>query len=149
MKRMKLVLPAEKITVVAELLESEAPRTCAAIWQSLPHEGPLNHGIWSGPETYLMIDPSIRIEPENQAHHMQAGDIGYYTVRGGAIVDWPDDLSELAFFYGRGARPYMPTGPVSVNYFARVIDNLEGFASACDSIRTEGRSSLRVEQVLP
>ena len=145
-KRLRLVLPDADVTAIAELLESDAPKTCRSIWEALPFEGVLNHGIWSGPETYLMIDPSIRIAPENQTVQTQAGEIGYYTVEGGRIVDWPDDMSELAFFYGRGARPRMPTGPVAVNLFARVTENLEGFTRACDEIRRSGVTTLRVER---
>ena len=67
-KQLRLVLPDTDVmvTAIADLLESDAPRTCQTIWKALPLEGVLNHGIWSGPETYLMIDPSIRIAPENQ-----------------------------------------------------------------------------------
>jgi hypothetical protein len=145
-KQLRLVLPDADVTAIAELLESDAPRTCRTIWEALPFEGVLNHGIWSGPETYLMIDPSIRIAAENQTVQTQAGEIGYYTAEGGRIVDWPDDLSEIAFFYGRGARPRMPTGLVAVNLFARITENLEGFALACDEIRRSGVTTLRVER---
>jgi hypothetical protein len=145
-RRIRLLIPDADVTAIAELLETGAPTTCAAIWEALPFQGELNHGIWSGPETYLIIDPSIRVGPENQTVQTQAGEIGYYTVEGGRIVDWPNDLSELAFFYGRGSRPGMPTGPVAVNLFARIIDNLEGFANACDEIRRSGITTLRVER---
>ena len=117
-RRIRLCFPEENIESAADLFEGNAPKTCRAIWDALPVEGELNHAIWSGPETYLMIDPSIRIGPDNQTVQTQAGEIGYYTVPGGQIVDWPQDLAEIAFFYGRGARPHMPTGPVAVNLFA-------------------------------
>jgi len=61
-------------------------------------------------------------------------------------VDWPEDFAELAFFYGRGARPGMPTGPVAVNLFARIVENLDGFARVCDEIRRSGITPLRVER---
>lgn len=147
MKRnIRLVLPRVDITAVAQLLDNEAPATCAAIWDALPFAGKLNHGIWSGPETYLLIDPEIRLAPENQTVQTQAGEIGYYTAKGGTIVDWPEDLSELAFFYGRGARPTMPIGPVPVNLFARITDNLDAFARTCDEIRRSGITEIRVER---
>lgn len=145
-RHLHLVLPDADVTAIAELLDGQAPTTCDAIWDALPFEGDLNHGIWSGPETYLLIDPAIRIAPENQTVQTQAGEIGYYTVEAGRIVDWPDDLSELAFFYGRGARPGMPTGPVAVNLFARIVENLEEFARVCDEIRRSGITRIRVER---
>ena len=146
MKRLRLTLPEIDVRATATLLESDAPITCETLWSALPFEGSLQHGIWSGPETYVQIDPAIVLGPENQTHQTQAGDIGYYTTPGGRIIDWPDDLSELAFFYARGARPYMPTGPVSVNLFARITDNLVGFAAACDRIRLDGVTPICVER---
>ena len=144
MKQMKLLFPDDDVVALAELWENEAPRTSAAIWEALPLDGRLHHAIWSGPETYLPIDASIHPPPENQATLTQVGDIGYYAIEGGRIVDWPDDFAEIAFFYGRGARPSMPTGPVSMNLFAGIVDNLKGFAEICDRIRFDGVKRLRV-----
>ena len=126
------------------MFESEAPRTCERIWAELPFAGDLQHGQWSGPEAYLLLDPRIRVEAEHQASICVPGDIGFYAQKGGVMVDWPDDIAELCFMYGRGARPSMIDGPVPVNLFAQVDDNLEGFAEACRRLRVEGVKSFRV-----
>ena len=144
--RLRLLFPDEGEESFAELLEREAPRTCRAIWESLPLKGELIHGQWSGPETYLVIKASIRIGPENQTVRTAPGDIGYYAVEGGRLAGWPDDLAELAFFYDRGAVPSMITGPVAVNLFARVVDNLDGFAAMCRRVHREGVKRFRVER---
>ncbi|HXV60698.1 MAG TPA: DUF3830 family protein, partial [Vicinamibacteria bacterium] len=70
---MKLEFLDEKISATAILLEREAPRTCGLILQSLPFEGELVHGIWSGPETYLPIDPAILGPAEHQATSLVPG----------------------------------------------------------------------------
>jgi len=145
-QRIRLALSRDDVVAEAKLLEHEAPETCTTLWEALPLSGELQHAIWSGPETYLLIDPSIRVPPENQITRAEAGDIAFYSVTGGRIVDWPDDIAELAFFYGRGAQPAMPTGPVAVNLFARIVDNLAGFAEACERMRREGIQELRVER---
>ena len=145
--KVKLTGARDGVTVVAALLAEEAPRTCERIWSELPLEGELHHAIWSGPETYLLIDPAIRIGPEHQTVHPLPGEIGYYTLEGGQQIGWPDDISEIAFFYGRGARPSMPNGPVAVNLFARIVENLDGFAAFCGRIKREGLKSLRVEKL--
>lgn len=147
MTSVRLVFPDEDVMAVATLWEDVAPRTCETIWDALPFEGKLNHAIWSGPETYLLIDPSIRLAPENQATLTEVGDLGYYAAEGGRIIDWPEDFAEIAFFYGRGARPSMPTGPVAMNLFGNIVENLEGFAQVCDRIRFEGVKQLRIERV--
>jgi hypothetical protein len=41
----------------------------------------------------------------------------------------------------------MPNGPVAVNLFARVVDNLEGFAELCARMTREGVKHLRVEKL--
>jgi hypothetical protein len=145
-KRLRLTFPGDGVTATAELFEREAPETCRILWDALPFEGELNHAIWSGPETYLKIDPSIRIPPEHQTTHPYPGEIGFYSLPGGRLVDWPSDLSELAFFYGRGARPSMPDGPVAMNLFAWIVENLEGFSEICGRMRREGIKVLRVER---
>jgi hypothetical protein len=143
-KRLHLVFPEENVTAVAELLSREAPRTCEAIWRALPLEGDLIHAMWSGPETYFPIDPAIRAAPEHQTQHPLPGEIGYYSLPGGQIVGWPSDFAEIAFFYGRGSRPSMPTGPVSMNVFARIVENLEGFSRVCARIHLEGVKRLAI-----
>jgi hypothetical protein len=145
-KRLRLSFPSEEVTAIAALLEEEAPETCRILWNALPFQGELNHAIWSGPETYLPIDPGLRAPPEHQTTHPFPGDIGFYSLPGNRLVDWPDDFAELAFFYGRGARPSMPDGPVAMNLFASIFENLEGFTDVCHRIRREGIKVLRVER---
>jgi len=147
-KHIRLVFPDEDTFTIAELLETQAPETCRIIWEHLALEGELWHGQWSGPETYLQIDPSIRIPRENQTFHVVAGDVGYYALEGGRVLGWPDDMAEVAFFYDRGARPSMMDGPVPMNIFARMVEDLEGFAEMCRRIRREGVKRFRVERVL-
>ena len=145
--RIRLHFPADGVEVFAKLLQSEAPETCRIIGDRLPFEGDLTHGRWSGPEAYLLIDPSIRIPPENQTFHTLPGDIAFYSQKGGRFFDWPDDMSELAFIYGRGAQPSMMDGPIRVNIFGRIDENLEVFAAMCARLHTEGMKPFRVERV--
>jgi hypothetical protein len=146
-KQIRLVFPHDKVVSVAELLEKAAPETCRTLWDRLPFEGDLWHAMWSGPETYLHIDPSIRIKPENQAFHTVPGDVGFYCQAGGQMMDWPHDLAEIAFFYDRGSRPSMMDGPVPMNIFGRIVDNLGGFADMSRRIHREGVKRFRVERV--
>jgi hypothetical protein len=143
---LRLRFPEDGVVAVATLLEDAAPETCRAIWERLPFQGELWHAMWSGPETYLHIDPGIRIGPENQTFHTLPGDVGYYCLEGGRLMDWREDMAELAFFYDRGARPSMMDGPVPMNIFGRIVDNLTGFAQMCRRIHREGVKPFRVER---
>ena len=143
-KHIRLVFDDERVTASALLLEREAPRTCDAVWNALPFEGELIHAMWSGPETYLPVDPRIVAPPEHQSVQPLPGEIGYYSLPGGRMIGWPEDMAELAFFYDRGARPSMPVGPVAMNIFARIVENLEGFAEICARTHREGVKRLSV-----
>ena len=148
-KHLRLVFPDSGEVALAALLEGAAPETCRIIWERAPYDGELWHAMWSGPETYLHIDPSLRIKPENQAFHTLPGDVGFYCMDGGRLLDWPNDLAELAFFYDRGARPSFMDGPVPINIFGRIVDNLDGFEQMCRRIHREGVKRFRVERAEP
>lgn len=145
-KRLKLHFADEGLSFEARLLESEAPEVCRQLWERLPFEGEIIHGQWSGPEAYLLIDPDIRIGPENEKLDPHPGDIGYYAAEGGRFAGWPEDMAELCFVYGEGARPSMIDGPIPVSVFARIERDMERFVDLCERLRREGVKSLRVER---
>lgn len=147
MARLELLFIDDGVSAVGTLLSEAAPRTCAAILDALPFEGDLVHGIWSGPEVYLPISPTIRVAPENQVVGLVPGDIAYYSLAGRTLEGWPDDFAEVLFGYDRGARPTMPSGPVAVNLFGRVTENLEAFARTCARAQREGVKRFRISAI--
>jgi len=43
------------VSAVADVLDAEAPETSALIWDGLPLEGRLMHGMYSGPELFIVL----------------------------------------------------------------------------------------------
>lgn len=146
-RRIRLVWIDENVSVEAELLEKEAPKTCQTIWDRLPFEGEGVHAIYSGSEIAYFIPKDIVIAPENQTSRTIPGDIGYYHVPPGQRYGWPDGFSEIAWFYDRDGRPSMPDGPVAMNLFARIIGDPTAFYQVCFRMRREGAKRCRVERV--
>ena len=145
--RIRLHFPADGVEVFAPLLQSEAPETCRIIGDRLPFEGDLTHGRWSGPEAYLLIDPTIRIPPENQTLQYLARRHRLLLAEGRQVLRLAGTTCRSSpFIYGRGARPSMMDGPIKVNIFARIDENLEGFAEMCARLHTEGVKPFRVER---
>lgn len=138
----------EEVSVDAELLENEAPHTCDTVWENLPLEGFVQHGIYSGSEIYLLLPELLSIEPENATSAVAPGDVGYYAIHGGEEYGWPTDLSELCIFYDRDAEPRMPGGPVRVNVFARMAGNADRFFGMCRKMRIEGRKRFQVTRAI-
>lgn len=148
-RKMLIQFPSENISVTVELLDDQAPNTCEGIWRHLPLSGPTVHGIYSGSEAVLFLDSSIKLPEENITSRVVPGDIGYTFIPGGKYVDIPNDIAEIAIFYGRDAQPMMPDGPWPVNIFGRVIEGLDDLARVCRSLRWEGAKTATVVKIEP
>ena len=103
------------VSCVARMLDDEAPRTCAAVWDALPLSAPVFHGKYARNEIYTLLPAFAPADPgkENTTITPIPGDLcwfsfdsddlgnpayGYENTTGtgttGAIID-------LALFYGR------------------------------------------------
>jgi len=112
MRRIKII--HRKVgTIIAELLEKNAPKTCEAFWEILP----LAHKVHTYPEGYeISFKPlPMSVELENETEIVDAGDVVYYQ-------PW----KEVCIFYGR----YKCIGPVSL--FAK----MKGDVSSLKKVRT-------------
>ncbi|MBM3263347.1 MAG: DUF3830 family protein [candidate division Zixibacteria bacterium] len=145
-RRIRFTFVDENVSVEAELLEEEAPRTCQGVWDRLPLEAEGTHAIYSGSEIAFFISKDIVIEPENQTSRVIPGDIGYYYLPPSTMYGWKDGLSELCWFYDRDARPHMPEGPVMINLFARFVGDTTEFYRVCRRMRREGVKRVRVDR---
>lgn len=138
-------------TAVADLLEDQAPRTCELIWERLPLEGRLVHGMYSGPELFIILDGFPGVGPENQVSRPLPGDIGYFHQGPGLYASSPHEVAELVYVYDRGAAIKGAEGHDSwVNLFARLrLDGAEAFLAASKRARREGPFTLRIERGRP
>jgi hypothetical protein len=146
-RRIRLTFPKEHISAEAELLEALAPHTCQAVWERLPLEGNAVHGKYSGSEIYLFFPRPFPLQPEHAGDSVQPGDIGCYRIAAGAEYGWEVAQSELCIFYDRDAQPRMPSGPVQVNLFARLIGDPAPFFDVCRRTQLEGVKLLQVERI--
>lgn len=147
-RTLRFTFVEQGVTATADLLEEQAPQTCAAIWELLPVEGRLVHGMYSGPELFVVLDGGPSPPPENQVHLPLPGDVGYFHHEAGLYAQSPQAVSELVFVYGRGVAIKGPEGVDSrVSLFARLrLDESPVFLEACRRVRREGPPTLRVER---
>jgi hypothetical protein len=92
----QIELEIDGVTLVADLLDNRAPRTCSMIWDVLPLEEPISHQQWSG--SGLQVHGSRLREATRKAGL------------------WPDpmypDYGENPFIYGcRGELSFHPISP--------------------------------------
>ena len=142
--RLTLTFVDEGVSAVAELLEDQAPKTCAAVLAALPQTNEAHHATYSGSEVAFILDRDLGVGKENATSKVIPGDLAYTRFEGGELWGFPDTFSELCWFYDRDAVPSMPDGPVSVNIFGRFVENFPEFAAVCRRMRREGVKRVQV-----
>jgi hypothetical protein len=115
MSKRRLKVTIGDVIATADLLEAEAPKTAAAVWENLPIDGFLNHANFSGEEATFPCY-GLMWEKENQLYDTQHGDLGYF-VQGPAIC----------VYYG--TMKVISPG----NVFARIVTNLDAVKAVCRS----------------
>ena len=145
-RRIELSLKQKKVRAVATLLEDEAPRTCAALWNLLPIDGDTYHAKWAGRELYTLVPPP-KVGPgsENATIMPIPGDLLYFDVSPDSIdipVDMrkanPKGLVDVAVFYGRNSFLLSPQGFMPGNLFATITEGFTEYAKACGELFREG-----------
>lgn len=141
------------VSCIARLLDDEAPRTAAAIWDGLPQSGQVFHGKYARNEIYYLVPAFAREEPgpENTTVTPIPGDLCYFTFNerilhtpGHGYSDddqsWPSGaVIDLALFYGRNNLLLNgDMGWVPGNVFGTVVEGLTEMAAACQSIWMDG-----------
>lgn len=144
-RRIKITFTEENVSAIVELLEDQAPKTCAAVLSCLPQTGEAHHATYSGAEVVLILDRVMDVGLENSTIMVIPGDVAFTTFEGGKIFGYPDTFSEIAVFYARDAIPSMPNGPVPMNIFGRITEGLEAFADVSFQMRRSGIKPLTVE----
>lgn len=137
-KRMVITFVDEGVSAVAELLEDQAPKTCAAVIAELPQGGVAHHATYSGSEVAYIMKRDIPVPKENATIKVLPGDLCFARFDGGVHYGFPDAFSELCWFYDRDTTPSMPDGPVAPNIFGHFVEGFAEFAAVCRRMRREG-----------
>jgi hypothetical protein len=144
-----ITLESRGVTCTARLLDDEAPRTAAAVWDALPQSGQVYHGKYARNEIYHLVPAFAEVEPgkENTTVTPAAGDVCYFAFDsddlGNPAYGYAEgegsgglrQVVDLAVFYGRnnllinGDQGWVPG-----NVFATVVDGLEAMAAACQDV---------------
>jgi hypothetical protein len=150
-RRIRLTYVATGESVVAEMLDDEAPEVCRAVWELLPVEGKVLHGMYSGAEVFLLLDKAVPQPPENLCQLPLPGEVLLFTDTSSSVANSKKPISEICFVYNRGVVLRGPEGvPTHCSLFARVPGDWKydwiDFRTACRKARWEGPQLLRIER---
>src|SRR5262245_64454401 len=77
-RQMRLTYVASGESVIAEMLDDEAPSVCAHVWDRLPIENKVIHGMYSGLEVFAMMDNPEPVPNENMVQLPLPGELLYF-----------------------------------------------------------------------
>lgn len=151
-KLVRITLEKRGVSCVAELLEKEAPRTSAAVWEALseaPLGGPAQHAKYARNEVYSIVRRfGPKIGHENTTVTPIPGDVCYFDFAGGVLdasfkedqdIDQVEGGIDLAVFYGRNNLLMNgDIGWVPGNVYATIVDGLPAMAEACHDVWRSG-----------
>jgi hypothetical protein len=147
---MKITLEKRGVSCIAKLLDEDAPRTCDAVWNALPHAGDAFHAKYARNEVYTMVPRFASEEPgiENPTVTPIPGDVVYFSFPAGVLdrrfkqekgLDQLPGMIDLAIFYGRNNLLLNgDIGWVVGNVYASIVENLEAMAVACNDVWRSG-----------
>lgn len=151
-RQIRLTFTQTGESVVADMLDDEAPHICEAVWQMLPVEKNMIHGMYSGPEVFMVLDAPQDIARENDVQLPLPGEVLYFYDPGTSAGGGNRPVSEICFVYSRGVSLKQHDGvPTFASLFARVRGDWKhdwtAFAAACRRIRRERTAPMRIERV--
>jgi hypothetical protein len=132
----KIELSLDGVTAVAELHETEAPKTAQKIWDALPIEETLRHVRWSGSAGYILAD-SLR-DPKFPLENRTS----FYTP---GTLNLRPEHGEVAISYGP-AQARDPRGNAWATHFATLEGNASAFLQAVARVQHEGKKQLVIRR---
>jgi hypothetical protein len=147
-----LTYPATGESVIADMLDDEAPAICEHVWSILPIEHKVIHGMYSGAEVFALLDQAKQLPPENLCQLPLPGELLYFFDGSSSVANSKKPISELCIVYNRGVVLRGPEGvPTHCSLFARIPGDWKtdwtDFQKACRRARWDGPQVLRIERV--
>jgi hypothetical protein len=152
-RQIEVVLPTRGVVAIARLLDDDAPRTCAAVWDALPLGGDIFHAKYARNELYTFVPPfaPAPIGLENPTITPIPGDLVYFEFGAGMLpagsygyaddegVAGAESVIDLALFYGRNNLLVNgDVGWVPGNVFGAVVEGLDELAAAGNDVWRRG-----------
>src|SRR3954471_14012841 len=109
-RKIRLTFVATGESVAAELLDDEAPEVCRLVWDLLPVEGQVLHGMYSGAEVFLLLDRPVPQPPENLCQLPLPGEVLLFTDTASSAANSKKPVTEICFVYSCGVVLRGPEG---------------------------------------
>lgn len=152
-RHLDISLEKRGVTCVARMLDEQAPRTCAAVWDALPLGSDVYHAKYARNEIYTFVPTFSTVAPgrENTTITPIPGDVVYfpfeqwqmanaaYGYATDSVQREAEQVIDLALFYERNNLLLNPdSGFVPGNVFATIVRGLDELAAAAQDLWRRG-----------
>jgi hypothetical protein len=150
-RKIRLTFVATGESVLAEMLDDEAPEVCRIVWDLLPVENKTIHGQFSGAEVFILLDNPRPVPPEGLTQIPLPGEILYFYDESKNVLNPRQPIAEICIVYNRGVFLRGAEGtPTHASLFARIPGDWKydwtAFRDACRKSRWEGPQLLKIER---
>ena len=131
----RIAIEVEGVTAEAELLEDNAPRAAAALWEALPLTARLSHAKWSGRACYWLM-PGLKSAgaPEHPV----------CSIYPGTLLAWPE-MGEVLLSYG-AAECRSTLGVEYGSRVGRLVDNGDALLAVLARMHDEGDKTIAIRR---
>ena len=134
--------------IMGKLLEVEAPETCHKFWESLPFEGKIIHGAFTGFTMFFFVEFKVGKVENPYVCGGQAGDLFLNTYATKGLLEGKPLKEEIIIPYSKSGMFWHWAGPLPSNYFAKLADgNADELYTIGRRLKEEGAEALRLSKV--
>src|SRR5579884_2947157 len=101
-RQIKLTYVGAGESLLAEMLDDEAPGVCEHVWNILPVETKVIHGMYSGAEVFAMLENPKPAPAENLTQLPLPGELLYFYDQNIGAAGGRKPVAEIVVVYGRG-----------------------------------------------
>jgi len=150
-RQIRLTFIATNESVLVDMLDQEAPQVCQLVWDILPVQTSVIHGMYSGAEVFAMLENPKAAPSENMVQLPLPGELLYFYDPSTGAVGARKPVAEIVIVYGRGVVLRAHEGvPTHCALFARIPGDWKcdwvNFATECRKARWEGPQLLKIER---
>jgi hypothetical protein len=137
----RIRVKVDNVVAEGELFEDKAPKTVAALWDTLPIRDRTIQTRWSGDA--WRTERNYELQPkgapvENIADRLGPGDIIYYPGTTNIKVG-------IAYGKAKWLNPFME--PIDVAHIGKLDTNVDAFVKRCERIIFEGPLSVEITRI--
>lgn len=108
--------------IIGKLLEVEAPETCRQFWGSLPFEGKVLHGAFTGFTMFFFVELKVGKVENPYLCGGKPGDMFLNTYATKGLLEGKPLREEIIVPYSTSGVFWHWAGPLPSNYFAKLAD---------------------------